>query len=147
MATSPLNLPPCFLPYQANRRQWAPLVQHCRTHGGDRSFERTGASLRHGLGVPYKQHQAYLASIGLEPETTAAGWVQLRVDKETPAVLAVAARGRISSLHAAALVHQARSSQATHTVPLQTLVQGVGGRGAWPSAATAGPAARLQYIL
>ncbi|PRW58699.1 hypothetical protein C2E21_2783 [Chlorella sorokiniana] len=60
----------------ANRQQWAPLVQHCRTHGGDRAYERTGASLRHGLGVPYEQHEASMDSIGLQPETTAGGdWV------------------------------------------------------------------------
>lgn len=66
--------PRCHPPaLQANRRQWAPLVEHCRTHGGELSFERTGASLRHGLRVPHSQHAAYLAAIGLEPETDAAG--------------------------------------------------------------------------
>ena len=67
------------MPLQANRRQWAPLVQHCRTHGGDRAYERTGTSLRHGLGVPFEQHEAYLARIGLQPETTAAGRVAMLV--------------------------------------------------------------------
>lgn len=33
--------------------------------------------------MPYEQHQAYLASIGLEPETTAAGWVQLRLCRDS----------------------------------------------------------------
>lgn len=60
-------------PTQATRRQWAPLVRHCRESGGDRAFERTGASLRHGLGVGHAQHAAYLSAIGLQPETTADG--------------------------------------------------------------------------
>lgn len=57
----------------ANRQQWAELVQHCRTHGGDRGNERQGASLRYGIGVAHQQHEAYLARIGLEAETDAAG--------------------------------------------------------------------------
>jgi hypothetical protein len=62
------------LPYsQARRRQWAPLVQHCREHGGDRTFERQGHSLRYGLGVGHQQHEAYLQRVGLEAETTASG--------------------------------------------------------------------------
>lgn len=61
------------MPAQANRQQWAELVQHCRTHGGDRGNERQGASLRYGIGVAHQQHEAYLARIGLEAETDAAG--------------------------------------------------------------------------
>ncbi|KAL4437076.1 hypothetical protein ABPG75_004215 [Micractinium tetrahymenae] len=57
----------------ANRREWAPLVQHCRTHGGDRAYERTGASLRYGLGVTHEQYAAYLAVIGLQPEADEQG--------------------------------------------------------------------------
>lgn len=69
----PSPAPAATLLLQANRRLWAPLVRHCRTHGGDSTYERTGISLRHGLGVPYDQHAAYLAHAGLTPETDAAG--------------------------------------------------------------------------
>lgn len=58
---------------QANRRDWAPLVQHCRTHGGDQTYERTGASLRYGLGVAHERHAAHLATVGLQPEADAQG--------------------------------------------------------------------------
>lgn len=57
----------------ANRRKWAQLVEHCRTHGGDRTFEKTGRSLRHGLNVSRQQHVAFLKEAGLEPETDAQG--------------------------------------------------------------------------
>jgi hypothetical protein len=60
-------------PLQASRRQWAELARHCRMHGGDRAYERHGASLRYGIGVPLEQHAAYLAHAGLQPETGADG--------------------------------------------------------------------------
>ncbi|KAL4859626.1 hypothetical protein ACK3TF_000712 [Chlorella vulgaris] len=63
----------------ANRQQWAELVQHCRTAGGDRAFEREGQSLRYCLGVSHQQHAAYLAHIGLEPEADAGGELKGRV--------------------------------------------------------------------
>lgn len=49
-------------------------MRHCRTHGGDRAFERHGVSLRYGIGVPHEQHAEYLARVGLQPETGADGW-------------------------------------------------------------------------
>ena len=66
-------LPPPASPIQASRRQWAPLVQHCREQWGDRTFERQGHSLRYGLGVGHQQHEAYLQRVGLSAETTASG--------------------------------------------------------------------------
>lgn len=57
----------------ANRQRWAPLVDHCRRHGGDRTFELTGHSLRYGLNVPYEFHQTYLKSAELMPENNRNG--------------------------------------------------------------------------
>ena len=60
-------------PPQANRRKWQPLVQHCRTHGDERSFEQSGQSLRYGINVSAAEHAAYLQQAGLEPELNEAG--------------------------------------------------------------------------
>jgi hypothetical protein len=68
--------PPCKDPSsypQASRERWAPLVLHCRTHGGDGAYEADGHSLRHGIGVGREVHAASLDSIGLRPETGADG--------------------------------------------------------------------------
>lgn len=54
----------------ANRRRWKGLVDHCRIHGGDRTFKSTGGrSLRYNINVPWEQHQAYLSHASLQPET------------------------------------------------------------------------------
>ena len=61
-------------PYAAaNRRKWADIVHHCRTHGGDRVYDSTGQSLRYGINVPSQQHLAYLEQADLQPETDEAG--------------------------------------------------------------------------
>ena len=52
----------------ASRRTWAPLVHHCRTHGGDRGYAATGRSLRYGIGVSPAEHAAYLQQAELAPE-------------------------------------------------------------------------------
>lgn len=52
----------------ANRRKWAPLVRHCRTHGGDRAYASCGQSLRYGINAPQAEHAAYLQQAGLVPE-------------------------------------------------------------------------------
>lgn len=133
---------------QANRRQWAPLVQHCRTHGGDRAYERTGASLRHGLGVPFEQHEAYLASIGLEPETTAAGWVAGWVETDCNLVSGVpcSAAPPCPAPHLTNWQRARPKLSVSSPLPVRRL-QGLGGRGGRLGAAAAGPAARLQHVL
>lgn len=52
----------------SNRSKWAPLVNHCRTHGGDRVFEATKRSPRYGINVSKEQHLKYLQNAELEPE-------------------------------------------------------------------------------
>lgn len=37
-------------------------------HGGDRSFDISGKSLRYGINVPYEAHVEYLKIAELEPE-------------------------------------------------------------------------------
>lgn len=72
----PLHLTTCpCRDAQANRRQWATLVQHCRLTGGHMGIQRTGRSARYGVSVPHAEHAACLRDIGLEPETDASGWV------------------------------------------------------------------------
>ncbi|GAB4817992.1 hypothetical protein N2152v2_005038 [Parachlorella kessleri] len=57
----------------ANRQKWQQLVEHCRTHGGDRSYDRHGYSLRYGINVNPGDHEDYLQSIGLEAEADQQG--------------------------------------------------------------------------
>ena len=57
----------------ANRQKWDPLVQHCRTHGGDRAYEASGRSLRYGINVDHRQHADHLRQAGLEPERDSSG--------------------------------------------------------------------------
>jgi hypothetical protein len=39
--------------------------------GGDPEYQKTGASRRYALKIPFRMHEEYLASIGLEPEMDA----------------------------------------------------------------------------
>lgn len=57
----------------ANRRRWKGLVDHCRTHGGDRTYNSTGQSLRYNINVPWEQHRDYLDHASLQPETDQTG--------------------------------------------------------------------------
>eukprot|EP00887_Chlorella_sp_A99_P005220 scaffold1.g5220.t1 len=68
-------------PYAAaSRKRWQALAQHCRTHGGDRSYEQTGRSLRYGVNVTATDHAAYLVQAGLQPEADPSSGAPLGYD-------------------------------------------------------------------
>ena len=55
----------------SSRRSWRSLVQYCRMQGGDPEYQKTGASQRYAIKVPFQMHEELLASIGLESEMDA----------------------------------------------------------------------------
>lgn len=81
------SVPPPRDPFTvAARRDWADLVTYARTTGGcAQCSSPTGACYRHGQGVSYAAHAAYLAKLGLEPERGADGsWVGFDPTKTDP---------------------------------------------------------------